>query len=1363
MQVQDNSSAVIKNLGSSLNIAQAAAAKADLAMKNLGVSQANAAIAIDKAVAASNNSALSYDQVALAAAKADQAVARVSVSDVAAAAAAQKAVIADDELAASLSAVAAKSTLASTEMEAANVRNAESMAATGASAEEAGAGIGGMGGIIGGIGPMIALMAIPAVLGLGKASVDTATKYQQSMNMIQSLTGQTGSQMKIIDQGVKQLASDTGVSATQLSGGLYNMLSSFSNVNDAMKMLELSTKDAIIGMTDSTTTATALTKVMDGFGISVKYADQVNGEMMQTVKLGQMSVQDYSNAVAKSSSVAVQYHDTLENMNAAFATMTTSGIKNAVQASTDYNNLLKVLNGNTDAVAKNSKALNPAFNANAFAAMNVADKIDYLNKMVVQHGHNITDVIGKQQNAAAAFTALSTHMDKYRQDLKALNDQQANANALQQQWQITQGGLQVSMNRLQATFQNLMIDLGNAFLPLLTQIMDGVSTLVGNFVAWEEKTHFIENAMTALGNAIGPVWQAIQNLGGALGNVWSAISPIFDNLFGDAQGWGQNLMSGFIDGVESMIGTLTSILNDVATEISNFLGFASPSKKGPGRNLMKWGPAMILSFAQGIQSSSPLVQDAISDITQYFGQLQGGGMQAGGAALGGGAAQSFVSIGSALQTVSLGHPFGAPGASGGSNPTVSALGTTVNALGANTAAVAASTAAKAKTTALTAKQQAAQIKSQQTAQAATANLDATLQKALTASNTSDVQALVDKARSAQDSGNMAMAKFYASQALQLADKDKAAADKAAAKAKKTGGGAGGIGGGLSGLIPKVNQNDVLGKIKPIDLSKLIKVPDVGKAVSDNIKKTANGVQNDFKQLMANPFVQSLRQAFGQAMPGFTELGQAILGLIPVVEHNIGELKNTFQTISVAMAPVIKTAIPVIIKLAGVIADGLGKAIKFLSPYIEQATTAIGKFIGEVATRVAPLLKQWFDDVGKDIDFFQKHWDQIWGKIGPGIKMTWDGIKGTIQIAWAVITGIIKIGLDLLSGNWSQAWTDMKDMVNGIWEGLKTMFGDAIKNLILSFKPLFEMLAKVPGPVGDMAKGVLGQMNTMTDGAIQKTTDMKTKVIDQTIQMHQQTVKELDKMRLDIIQKIQDTSDPVQKKTLDMQLKTVTNMENMHKKAAQAALDMKNDVTKHSQDMADQVVIHSIIPDMVNNIISWFSKLPTEATKWAGDMMNNFINQINNGIGGIGQAVQRVAATIAANLHFSVPDEGPLKDSDKWMPDMMTMLASGMTGNLSQIQQGASMVAGAIGYIHTAAGVALPDYNAGTGQTIADAQPASASSGTLAKELHIHVHLGDSDGDADRHAKRVAQSVKKELAKMARGQAITPRYTSGGTR
>ncbi|MEG0873043.1 MAG: tape measure protein [Clostridia bacterium] len=77
-----------------------------------------------------------------------------------------------------------------------------------------------------------------------------------------------------------------------------------------------------------------------------------------------------------------------------------------------------------------------------------------------------------------------------------------------------------------------------------------------------------------------------------------------------------------------------------------------------------------------------------------------------------------------------------------------------------------------------------------------------------------------------------------------------------------------------------------------------------------------------------------------------------------------------------------------------------------------------------------------------------------------------------------------------------------------------------------------------------------------------------------------------------------------------------------------------------------------IGEIINSITSWFKELPKNMIEWGKDMIKGFIDGIKSGIGKIGEAVSGITDGIRSVLHFSKPDEGPLRDYESWMPDMI---------------------------------------------------------------------------------------------------------------
>jgi len=91
-------------------------------------------------------------------------------------------------------------------------------------------------------------------------------------------------------------------------------------------------------------------------------------------------------------------------------------------------------------------------------------------------------------------------------------------------------------------------------------------------------------------------------------------------------------------------------------------------------------------------------------------------------------------------------------------------------------------------------------------------------------------------------------------------------------------------------------------------------------------------------------------------------------------------------------------------------------------------------------------------------------------------------------------------------------------------------------------------------------------------------------------------------------------------------------------------------------------------NLVKNIAGEIKSLPSQFLQWGLDMMSNFASGIWKGFTGwVKGKISGVTNFIKKNLHFSVPDEGPLADADEWMPDFMDLLATGIDRNKSRVE------------------------------------------------------------------------------------------------
>lgn len=88
-----------------------------------------------------------------------------------------------------------------------------------------------------------------------------------------------------------------------------------------------------------------------------------------------------------------------------------------------------------------------------------------------------------------------------------------------------------------------------------------------------------------------------------------------------------------------------------------------------------------------------------------------------------------------------------------------------------------------------------------------------------------------------------------------------------------------------------------------------------------------------------------------------------------------------------------------------------------------------------------------------------------------------------------------------------------------------------------------------------------------------------------------------------------------------------------------------------------------------------TSISTEAGSWGADLVTGLAKGILGNGGIITKAVSWIGDIIKGFLHFSRPDEGPLREYEKWMPDMIQGMADGIRDNAYLLQEAAADLGG----------------------------------------------------------------------------------------
>ena len=174
---------------------------------------------------------------------------------------------------------------------------------------------------------------------------------------------------------------------------------------------------------------------------------------------------------------------------------------------------------------------------------------------------------------------------------------------------------------------------GQSFADFFVNLWEGITNFCRGFI--EGLTGFflqfgidLEAIFISIGNSIAGffsnIWKGITDF---CTNIWSAVTGVFNdiknfisNLIKDAFNWGKNLIISLGDGIKSAAQAVIDGVKDIGKSIAEFLGFASPTKKGEGRFADQWMPNLMDMLKSGIDKGLPDIEKSVN-LTAY--RLQG--------------------------------------------------------------------------------------------------------------------------------------------------------------------------------------------------------------------------------------------------------------------------------------------------------------------------------------------------------------------------------------------------------------------------------------------------------------------------------------------------------------------------------------------------------------------------------------------------------------------------------------------------------------------------------------------------------------------------------------------------------------------
>ena len=133
-------------------------------------------------------------------------------------------------------------------------------------------------------------------------------------------------------------------------------------------------------------------------------------------------------------------------------------------------------------------------------------------------------------------------------------------------------------------------------------------------------------------------------------------------------------------------------------------------------------------------------------------------------------------------------------------------------------------------------------------------------------------------------------------------------------------------------------------------------------------------------------------------------------------------------------------------------------------------------------------------------------------------------------------------------------------------------------------------------------------------------------------------------------------------------------------------------------------------NILTSIKETFAGGAEAAKSWGADLIINFANGIIEHTKAVWESVKNVAQSIWNLLHFSEPEEGPLKNFSTYAPDMMKTFAQGISRNQHLVTKAASQAMQGVSDAMSVGGGS--SYNYGGFNIVINQQPGQSAQGVV---------------------------------------------------
>lgn len=323
------------------------------------------------------------------------------------------------------------------------------------------------------IGALSILGATATLAGIKAANM--AAELDKALREVSTLLPKTVQQMGLLRDEVIALSTRVPEPPAQLTRGLYQVVSAgITDTSEALDVLEVSSRAAAAGLSDTFTAVDAITTVLNAFQLEADEASRVSDVFFTTIAEGKIRLEDIAGSIGNVATSAGLAGLSVEEMGAALATLTKFGLS-AQESANALNRMLFALINSSHEAREAQKAMGAEFNIAALRSKGFAQFLEDVRTATNGEIDALAEINPSLRSLRALLVLAGDGLGEFE---RILTNTESSTGATDRAFRKMQGALENQERLLKNRLNAIWLEFGEHTLPIVLGLLERINRLL---------------------------------------------------------------------------------------------------------------------------------------------------------------------------------------------------------------------------------------------------------------------------------------------------------------------------------------------------------------------------------------------------------------------------------------------------------------------------------------------------------------------------------------------------------------------------------------------------------------------------------------------------------------------------------------------------------------------------------------------------------------------------------------------------------------------------------------------------------------------------------------------------------------------